>query len=100
MKQTTAADTNTTQQHIGLLLDVDPPNELIFYSGIHNPRCDITLTNLSTNLVSFKIKTTTPNHYRVAPSIGVVDSRDQFVVNIVCQAEDMNQVIERDTHNS
>ena len=36
MKQTTAADTNTTDQHIGLLLDVDPPNELIFYSGIQS----------------------------------------------------------------
>ena len=94
MKQTNTIDAITPHQHIGLLLDVDPPNELLFYPGDQNPKCDLTLTNLSSNLVSFKIKTTSPNNYKVSPSIGVIESRAQFVVNIVCQAEDMNQVID------
>lgn len=92
MKQPTAYDAHTTQQHVGLLLDVDPPNELLFYAGDTNPKCNLTLTNLSSNLVSFKIKTTTPNNFRVAPSIGVIEGRGQFVVSIFCQAEDLNQV--------
>eukprot|EP00800_Vazella_pourtalesii_P019224 TRINITY_DN6472_c0_g1_i1.p1 TRINITY_DN6472_c0_g1~~TRINITY_DN6472_c0_g1_i1.p1 ORF type:complete len:543 (-),score=137.68 TRINITY_DN6472_c0_g1_i1:71-1495(-) len=94
MKQLTAYDAHTTQQHVGLLLDVDPPNELLFYAGDTNPKCNLTLTNLSSNLVSFKIKTTTPNNFRVAPSIGVIEGRGQFVVSIFCQAEDLNQIRE------
>ncbi|KAI6646321.1 Motile sperm domain-containing protein 2 isoform X1 [Oopsacas minuta] len=93
MKHNISLDNNTPpHQHVGLLLDVSPPTELLFHTQEKVPKCNITLTNLSSNLVSFKIKTTSPSNFRVQPSMGVIDSRGQFVVNIICQAEDLNQI--------
>ncbi|XP_024143022.1 motile sperm domain-containing protein 2 [Oryzias melastigma] len=52
----------------GPLMDVSPAEELSFGSGETERKCLIILTNVTKNLVAFKVRTTAPEKYRVKPS--------------------------------
>uniref|UniRef100_UPI00358E06CD motile sperm domain-containing protein 2 isoform X1 n=1 Tax=Myxine glutinosa TaxID=7769 RepID=UPI00358E06CD len=59
----------------GKLLTIRPAEELQF--GLHRTKetkCAIVLSNTSTLPVAFKVKTTSPEKYRVKPSSGCIDS--------------------------
>uniref|UniRef100_A0A3P9J8X2 Motile sperm domain containing 2 n=1 Tax=Oryzias latipes TaxID=8090 RepID=A0A3P9J8X2_ORYLA len=52
----------------GPLMDVSPAEELSFGSGETERKCLIVLTNVTKNVVAFKVRTTAPEKYRVKPS--------------------------------
>ncbi|CAL4141164.1 unnamed protein product, partial [Meganyctiphanes norvegica] len=57
----------------GLSLDIQPNEELMFNSCSVGAAANITISNPSETTVAFKIKTTSPEKYRVRPSLGILE---------------------------
>ncbi|KAM9039547.1 motile sperm domain-containing protein 2 isoform X1 [Sarcophilus harrisii] len=58
----------------GVLLHISPAEELYFGSKeIGEKKCLIVLTNVTKNVVAFKVRTTAPDKYRVKPSNSCCD---------------------------
>ncbi|EDV24918.1 uncharacterized protein TRIADDRAFT_56337 [Trichoplax adhaerens] len=71
---------------VGILLAINPLDEIIFM-GATTPNKEevkecVTLTNLSTQPVAFKIKTTSPGNYKVRPSVGLIRPKSSATINI------------------
>ncbi|GFN81670.1 motile sperm domain-containing protein 2-like [Plakobranchus ocellatus] len=61
---------------VGRLLTVSPADELTFQSSPGGDAFDIiTLSNTLTHAVAFKVKTTSPEKFRVRPSSGIINPR-------------------------
>lgn len=58
----------------GLSLDIQPGEELMFSTCSVGAAASISISNPSETTVAFKIKTTSPEKYRVRPSLGILES--------------------------
>jgi len=71
----------------GRLLKINPTDELPFQSEEGQDACaTITLTNSTTKCVAFKVKTTSPEKYRVRPSSGIIRPHCQCEVIVQLQS--------------
>jgi hypothetical protein len=52
-------------------VDINPKDELVFLKGSKGLMATISITNRTSSLIAFKIKTTSPERYRVRPSLGL-----------------------------
>jgi len=52
-------------------VDINPKDELVFLKGSKGLMAAISITNRTSSLIAFKIKTTSPERYRVRPSLGL-----------------------------
>lgn len=66
----------------GVYVDIDPAEELVFSSCRIGVTSSIFLTNPSANPLAIKIKTTSPEKYRVKPSVGVLEAEGQLEVGV------------------
>lgn len=75
------------QQTEGQLLFIEP-NAIVFNRTGNEIGGTITLKNMSSTMrVSFKIKTTSPEKFRVRPSSGILFPEKEMVISIVLQQE-------------
>ena len=59
--------------------DISPKDELVFLKGPKGLMATISLTKNAYKNMAFKIKTTTPERYRVRPSIGLIEDNSGTV---------------------
>lgn len=72
----------TTPSTGGVYVDIDPSEELVFSSCRIGVTASIVLTNPTANPLAIKIKTTSPEKYRVKPSVGVLEGEGQLEVGV------------------
>ncbi|XP_063844950.1 motile sperm domain-containing protein 2-like [Scylla paramamosain] len=72
----------TTPSTGGVYVDIDPGEELVFSSCRIGVTASIVLTNPTANPLAIKIKTTSPEKYRVKPSVGVLEGEGQLEVGV------------------
>ncbi|XP_067003343.2 motile sperm domain-containing protein 2 [Anabrus simplex] len=66
-------------------LDISPPDAINFTSDGSEVTGSITLTNNDEQIISYKIKTTSPEKFRVRPSTGVLHPSDLVTINVLLQ---------------
>ncbi|XP_042873015.1 motile sperm domain-containing protein 2-like isoform X2 [Penaeus japonicus] len=64
------------------IIDIDPSEELLFSNCRIGASTNIILTNPTDSPVAFKIKTTSPEKYRVRPSVGVLEGGAQLDISV------------------
>ncbi|XP_047475376.1 motile sperm domain-containing protein 2-like [Penaeus chinensis] len=64
------------------IIDIDPSEELLFSNCRIGASTSILLTNPTDSPVAFKIKTTSPEKYRVRPSVGVLEGGAQLDISV------------------
>ncbi|XP_055355945.1 vesicle-associated membrane protein-associated protein B-like isoform X2 [Paramacrobiotus metropolitanus] len=81
------------------VLVINPKHSLLFKGpSSQSATVTITLTNPSSKIVAFKVKTTAPKRYCVRPNGGVIKAGETVSVNIVYQPGDGNDAQERARH--
>ncbi|XP_052748404.1 motile sperm domain-containing protein 2-like [Galleria mellonella] len=79
-------DNQTASQHSpGEMLRLNPSETIIFKHDNDDVSGQFTITNMDASAISFKIRTTSPEKFRVRPSSGVLPSGSSQVVLIVVQ---------------
>jgi len=78
--------------------EVSPENELVFLKSPKGLMATISITNKSNAPMAFKIKTTSPERYRVRPSLGLVANLatikiDVFYQPIIPDTDDFSDVL-------
>jgi len=74
---------SSRDSHVGKLLTISPADELRFVLTSDSDASEvITLTNRLSHAVAFKVKTTSPEKYRVRPSAGLVSPGSKEVVHV------------------
>ncbi|XP_074620671.1 motile sperm domain-containing protein 2-like isoform X3 [Acropora palmata] len=70
-----------------MLLTITPPEELLFSGTTSTGEIlqSLSLTNNTSSTVAFKVKTTSPESYRVRPSSGVILASSSATVNVFLQ---------------
>ncbi|KAF0299611.1 Motile sperm domain-containing protein 2 [Amphibalanus amphitrite] len=75
------------------LLTVSPGEEVRFPTDLPNARIPITLNNINAGPVAFKVKTTSPEKFRVKPSSGVVSPGCHVTIELaLCEGFSVSQV--------
>ena len=79
-------------------VDINPKDELVFLKGPKGLMATITITNRTSVLIAFKIKTTSPERYRVRPSLGLATANGLTKVEVFYQpvnqeSEDYSDVL-------
>ena len=86
---------NAPIEHVGPLITVCPANELVF-CGTASVTSEIlqilTITNTVSSMVAYKVKTTSPENYRVRPSSGPVPPGAAVEVSIFLQPGHVSSV--------
>ncbi|XP_015767341.1 PREDICTED: motile sperm domain-containing protein 2-like [Acropora digitifera] len=79
-----------------MLLTITPPEELLFSGTTSTGEIlqSLSLTNNTSSTVAFKVKTTSPESYRVRPSSGVIPASSSATVNVFLQPGTINESIE------
>ncbi|KAB7498110.1 Motile sperm domain-containing protein 2 [Armadillidium nasatum] len=75
---------------------IEPSEELIFTNNRIGTSAIIMFTNNSPNRFAFKIKTTSPDKYRVRPCIGTVDAKDKMEVTVTLSDQLAPSLLVRD----
>lgn len=65
--------------------DISPKDELVFLKGPKGLMATISLTKNAPTNMAFKIKTTTPERYRVRPSIGLIEDNSTLKIEVYYQ---------------
>jgi len=65
--------------------DISPKDELVFLKGPKGLMATISLTKNAPTNMAFKIKTTTPERYRVRPSIGLIEDNSTVKIEVYYQ---------------
>jgi len=78
--------------------EVSPENELVFLKSPKGLMATISITNKTNSLMAFKIKTTSPERYRVRPSLGLIAALatikiDVFYQPIIPDTDDFSDVL-------
>ncbi|CAG9120294.1 unnamed protein product [Plutella xylostella] len=73
------------QHSPGEMLRINPNDTIVFKSENDEISGQFTLTNMDESALSFKIRTTSPEKFRVRPSSGVLTTGASQTVNIVVQ---------------
>ncbi|XP_037078113.1 motile sperm domain-containing protein 2-like [Pollicipes pollicipes] len=76
------------------LLTVSPGEEVRFPSDLPNARIPLTLNNINAGSVAFKVKTTSPEKFRVKPSSGVVSPGCHVTIELaLCEGFSAQQIV-------
>lgn len=84
-KKVTFAEQGDNQHSPGEMLRISPNDTIIFKSENDDISGQFTITNMDESVVSFKIRTTSPEKFRVRPSSGVLPSGVSQTILIVVQ---------------
>ncbi|XP_013137615.1 PREDICTED: motile sperm domain-containing protein 2-like [Papilio polytes] len=84
-KKVTFAEQGDSQHSPGEMLRISPNDTIIFKAENDDISGQITITNMDESVVSFKIRTTSPEKFRVRPSSGVLPSGVSQTILIVVQ---------------
>lgn len=84
-KKVTFAEQGDNQHSPGEMLRLVPNDTIIFKNDNEELSGQFTITNMDENAISFKIRTTSPEKFRVRPSSGVLASGTSQSVLIVVQ---------------
>ncbi|CAB3364898.1 Hypothetical predicted protein [Cloeon dipterum] len=83
------ADTNGTpdipKANGMTLLSIQPNDVLVFLPNNEELHGSVSVTNISSSDVTFKIKTTSPEKFRVRPSMGLLSPQASASINVVLQ---------------
>ncbi|XP_059477640.1 motile sperm domain-containing protein 2-like [Neocloeon triangulifer] len=83
------ADTNGTPEmpkaNGMTLLSIQPNDVLVFLPHNDELQGSVSVTNISSSEVTFKIKTTSPEKFRVRPSMGLLSPQASMTINVVLQ---------------
>jgi len=80
-----------------VIISVIPPEELVFTGAINEEICEvISLENLATHALAYKVRTTQPERYRVRPRSGVLRAGDIASLQVLRKAVDEGSVPEKD----
>lgn len=85
-KKVTFAEQGDNQHSPGEMLRLNPNDMIIFKSENDEISGQFTITNMDESAVSFKIRTTSPEKFRVRPSSGTLAAGATQVILIVVQA--------------
>lgn len=66
-------------------LEISPKDELVFVKGAKGLMATISITSRIPTLIAFKVKTTSPERYRVRPSIGLVSTSGTTKIEVYYQ---------------
>lgn len=72
----------TTATNGGAMIEIEPTEGLMFSNCRIGATANIVLTNPASTHVAFKIKTTSPEKYRVRPSVGVLEAGTQLEIGV------------------
>lgn len=85
-KKVTFAEQGDNQHSPGEMLQLNPNDIIIFKSENEEVSGQFTITNMDKSAISFKIRTTSPEKFRVRPSSGTLAAGATQIVLIVVQA--------------
>jgi len=88
---TTTNKTNGSDNgaHIGTLASVRPGDKLTFRvssDGTHDTAAHMSLTNVTNATIAFKVKTTSPDVYRVRPHTGLIERTESADISVTLLA--------------
>ncbi|XP_059050347.1 motile sperm domain-containing protein 2-like [Achroia grisella] len=84
-KKVTFAEQGDSQHSPGEMLRLNPNDTIVFKHDNDDVTGQFTITNMDASAISFKIRTTSPDKFRVRPSSGVLASGSSLTVLIVVQ---------------
>ncbi|KAM3955239.1 motile sperm domain-containing protein 2 [Aphomia sociella] len=84
-KKVTFAEQGDNQHSPGEMLRLSPNDTIVFKNENDDISGQFTITNMDESPISFKIRTTSPEKFRVRPSSGVLPSGSSQIVLIVVQ---------------
>lgn len=84
-KKVTFAEQGDSQHSPGEMLRLNPSSIIVFKSENDEISGQFTITNMDESAISFKIRTTSPDRFRVRPSAGTLPSGASQTVIIVVQ---------------
>ncbi|XP_049884244.1 motile sperm domain-containing protein 2-like [Pectinophora gossypiella] len=85
-KKVTFAEQGDNQHSLGEMLRLVPNDVIVFKTDSDEVSGQFTITNMDESAISFKIRTTSPEKFRVRPSSGILGPGLSQTVTIVVQA--------------
>ncbi|XP_066959975.1 motile sperm domain-containing protein 2-like [Macrobrachium rosenbergii] len=79
-----------------LCLEIEPSAELMFNNCRIGATANITITNPMESAVAFKIKTTSPEKFRVKPSVGILEPGHQIDIGVTVSEQLAPSALVRD----
>ncbi|PIK50395.1 putative motile sperm domain-containing protein 2 [Apostichopus japonicus] len=97
-KATIAKKKKMKEVHVGPLISTRPGESLIFKptGNKNNPKelkSTFTVSNMTDSKVAYKVKTTSPDKYRVRPSSGHINQEASVVIEIIYLGGESEQVV-------
>uniref|UniRef100_A0A182QBL4 MSP domain-containing protein n=1 Tax=Anopheles farauti TaxID=69004 RepID=A0A182QBL4_9DIPT len=90
------ANTTFPEHSEGEMLRIRPQNTITFSKAGNDLVGSVEITNVDTREVSFKVKTTAPEKFRVRPSTGVLQPSATVTINVMLQHGQQIQTINRE----
>lgn len=66
-------------------LEINPKDELVFVKGPKGLMATISIITRTSAMIAFKVKTTSPERYRVRPSIGLLQANSTTKIEVYYQ---------------
>ncbi|XP_068627222.1 motile sperm domain-containing protein 2-like [Battus philenor] len=95
-KKVTFAEQGDNQHSPGEMLRISPNDTIVFKAENDDISGQFTITNMDESVVSFKIRTTSPEKFRVRPSSGVLPSGVSQTIIIVVQTGYQMKTVTKD----
>lgn len=95
-KKVTFAEQGDGQHSPGEMLRLVPNDVIVFKHENDEISCQFTITNMDESAISFKIRTTAPEKFRVRPSSGILTSGASQTVLIVVQPGILSRTLSKD----
>ncbi|XP_069165247.1 motile sperm domain-containing protein 2-like [Procambarus clarkii] len=80
----------------GVMIEIEPSEGLMFSNCRIGATANIVLTNPTASPVAFKIKTTSPEKYRVRPSVGILEAGIQLEISVTVSEQLAPSALVRD----
>uniref|UniRef100_A0A182NM52 MSP domain-containing protein n=1 Tax=Anopheles dirus TaxID=7168 RepID=A0A182NM52_9DIPT len=90
------ANTTFPEHSEGEMLRIKPQNTITFSKAGNDLVGSVEITNVDTKEVSFKVKTTAPEKFRVRPSTGVLQPSATVTINVMLQHGQQIHTINRE----
>ncbi|XP_035785491.1 motile sperm domain-containing protein 2-like [Anopheles albimanus] len=91
-----SATNNFPEHNDGEMLRINPPNIIIFAKSGNDLVGTVEITNVDSKPVTYKVKTTAPEKFRVRPSTGVLLPSGTVTINVVLQHGQQVNIINRE----
>ncbi|KAF4522258.1 hypothetical protein B566_EDAN011954 [Ephemera danica] len=91
-----SSNDQNSRESANLMLSISPHDTINFINENGDLNGSLTLTNISNRNVSFKIKTTSPEKFRVRPSTGILAPQATSTINVLLQPGYQTSALARD----